>query len=151
MIRVLSPILFIAAISSSCSAFFAKDDSSIPYSEYEILGKVVDATTGDPVTGVAVTLLEAMSGVGGNVEVGSKIDSIEVSQDGTFDLSGRSYRGVNELKFIRVTDLDQTMEGDYGSTVFQVSLTFDAEPPANAHQSEGSFANRDVLLTLEEQ
>ena len=151
MIRFISPI-FSLLVLSSCSAFFSKDDISMPYSEYEILGTVVDSVTGEPVSGVSVTLFEAaMSEDGKNMEVGSKIDSLEVSLDGTFDLSGRSYRGLNGFKFIRVTDLDLTMDGSYASEMFEVKLQFDAEPPANAHMSEGSFANRDVLLKVDRQ
>lgn len=148
MIRFISPI-FSLFVLSSCSVFFPKDDISMPYSEYEILGTVVDSVTGEPVSGVSVTLFEAaMSEDGKNMEVGSKIDSLEVSLDGTFDLSGRSYRGLNDFKFIRVTDLDLTMDGSYAPEMFEVKLQFDAEPPANAHMSEGSFANRDVLLKV---
>lgn len=119
-----------------------------PYNEYRIEGQVLDSETGKPVCGVAVTLLEAMAGYGGANEMGSKIDSLEVAQDGTFYLAGRSYYGFYGYKFLRVTDLDKEFQGNYKTEVFEIELEFEKAPPANSTYSQGTYANRNVVLEI---
>ena len=136
-----------ALVVLSCSKGRPSFDADI-YSEFQISGQVVDSDGSEDVTGVAVCVYEAIVGrKAGEFERGSKIDSVLVSPEGKFTLYGRSCRGADEYKILKISDISPD-DVQYETEETIIELYYSADAPNGAIGCTGRYSKEDLKLAI---
>ena len=97
------------------------DEYGVPYSEYEIKGKVVDADSKAPVKGVRVVSLPVRKNADGGLEAIEDPysgDTVKVNGSGEFVVAGATVltEGLLSPRLVKVEDLDPDNDGWYATT-----------------------------------
>ena len=143
-------LLGITAIGASCEGMMMAEYGS-PYTRFEVMGKLVDKDTKEPVSGIVIVYGNEYPcwDESGNEVIEFYPEGSHVAYDSKFLMYGQSGMSDDPEKMIlKLSDYDSNKDGHYKDTTYVIDLKEIREPDEEEDWCMGIYG-ADVTLELE--